>query len=132
MSNLLTTIGHDIKVGVEDVGKGIEKAFSWTEKLAAVVEEAEELTPEVKQSIETVFSDAEALAVAAAPIIANGPNVAADIVILAPVSKALLKLVSDLKNAFPIIEAAFKALQTAEQDAAQTAPTTTTAAAPAL
>jgi hypothetical protein len=59
MGNVFETIGHDVKVGAEDVGKGVEKAVEFAivhpiefcVKAEAVIASAVKDSPEVKTAV---------------------------------------------------------------------------------
>lgn len=59
MGNVFKTIGHDVKVGAEDVGKGVEKAVEYAivhpiefcVKAEAVIASAIKDSPEVKTAV---------------------------------------------------------------------------------
>lgn len=51
MSNVITTIGHDIKVGVEDAGKAIVDAVEFLPKAERVIASAIQNQPAIKSAV---------------------------------------------------------------------------------
>lgn len=51
MTNIITTIGHDVKVGVEDAGKAVAYPFVHTAQFVKLLGDAMSETPAVKAAI---------------------------------------------------------------------------------
>lgn len=123
MSNVLTDIGHGIKVGVEDIGKVAEDVITTADKVIKVIESVKALTPTFKAELGTLVSDVEKIAGPLAPVIASGgTNIAVDATALEPVVADVIKLVKDFVSFLPTIESAFKTIGADIETPASTAP----------
>jgi hypothetical protein len=129
MSNVLTDIGHGIKVGVEDIGKVAEDVITIGGKVIKVISELKALSPSFKQELSTLVNDVEKIAGPLAPVIASGgTNVAVDATALEPVVVDVIQLVKDFLSFLPTLDAAIKEIGGVIESApaTATAPATTT------
>jgi hypothetical protein len=88
MSNVFETIGHDVKVGAEDVGKGIEKGVEYAfvhpveacEKAVQVFETLIKDSPAAKAAVQGLIkAGAKAESDAATAVADKGLNIAVDV-----------------------------------------------------
>jgi hypothetical protein len=79
MSNVFDKIGHGIKVGAEDVAKGVVDVVEWTPKAIAVLATAIKDRPEVKSAVLALVKQATAvIADVGVDVAGKGINLAAD------------------------------------------------------
>lgn len=111
MGNVIENIGGGVIHAVEKVGGVVKDTVTIGEKVIKLLEDGKALTPELKTALAALVNDAKAVAVAAAPAIVSGGNVAADLAALPAVIAAVVKLVSDITAAEPLIEQVVKVVK---------------------
>ena len=79
MSNVITNIGHDVKVGVEDIAKGVEATVLFLPKAARVLDSAIKDQPAVKAAVlELIKQGTTVIGDTATAGAAKGMNLASD------------------------------------------------------
>lgn len=99
MSNAITTVGHDIKVGIEDVFKSVPKVIS-------VLSTAQKDAPAVKNAVLGLVSQFTAPTTAgSAAVASDGTNVIADVATLSA-GEAFIEYFE--RTFLPEVEAVYK------------------------